>query len=170
MKKRFAKYGLIASVSALQASAMTFSASADAAAASSSASGSQPSMIPSLVIMVALFAVMYFVLIRPQKKKEKEQKAMQRDLRIGDEVVTIGGIVGLVVKTTEDTVVIECGGDRSRLRMKKWAIQENVTVREDNERAKEAAELEAQKKKEEKKKGKNADSSENSDDKGMLKD
>ena len=53
------------------------------------------------------------------KKKEKEQKAMQRDLRIGDEVVTIGGIVGLVVKTTEDTVVIECGGDRSRLRMKK---------------------------------------------------
>lgn len=167
MKKRFAKYGLIASVSALAASAMTVSASAEPAAASGS---QQPSMIPSLVIMVALFAVMYFILIRPQKKKEKEQKAMQRDLRIGDEVVTIGGIVGLVVKTTEDTVVIECGGDRSRLRMKKWAIQENVTVREDNERAKEAAELEAQKKKEEKKKGKNADSSDNSDDKGMLKD
>lgn len=169
MKKRFAKFGLISSVAALAACSMTVTASASSGNAA--ASGQSPSMIPSLVIMVLLFAVMYFILIRPQKKKEKEQKAMQRDLRIGDEVVTIGGIVGLVVKTTEDTVVIECGGDRSRLRMKKWAIQENVTVREDNERAKEAAALEAQKKKEEKKKGKDSDSdSEKSDDKGMLKD
>ncbi|MGN0583831.1 MAG: preprotein translocase subunit YajC [Ruminococcus sp.] len=167
MKKRFAKYGLITSMAALAASAMTVSASA---AGETAAQGGPSSMIPSLLIMVLLFAVMYFILIRPQKKKEKEQKAMQRDLCVGDEVVTIGGIVGLVVKTTEDTVVIECGGDRSRLRMKKWAIQENVTVREDAERAREAAASEAQKKKEAKKKGKNADSSENNDDQGMLKD
>ncbi|MBQ8687273.1 MAG: preprotein translocase subunit YajC [Ruminococcus sp.] len=128
-------------------------------------------MMSSLIIMVLLFAVMYFILIRPQKKKEKEQKAMQNDLRIGDEVVTIGGIVGLVVKTTEDTVVIECGGDRSRIRMKKWAIQENVTVREDAERARTAAAAEIQKKKEAKKKGKTeTDDSAQTEDKGILKD
>jgi preprotein translocase subunit YajC len=95
---------------------------------------------------------------------------MQNDLRIGDEVVTIGGIVGLVVKATEDTVVIECGGDRSRIRIKKWAIQENVTVREDAERERAAMAAEAQKKKEEKKKGKKSASSETTDDQGMLKD
>ena len=164
MKRKFAKIGFTSLIAALAASAMTVSASA---AGEGGAQSGNVSMVPSLIIMVALFAVMYFILIRPQKKKEKEQKAMQRDLRIGDEVVTIGGIVGLVVKTTEDTVVIECGGDRSRLRMKKWAIQENITVREDAERAKEAAVAEAQKKKESKKKGKD---SETSEDEGMLKD
>lgn len=170
MKKKFAKVGLIASVTALAAAAMTVSASADSA----SAQAGSPSIVPSLVIMVLLFAVMYFILIRPQKKKEKEQKAMQRDLRVGDRVVTIGGIVGLVVKTTEDTVVVECGGDRSRIRLKKWAIQENVTIAEDNERAREAALAEAQKKKEAKKKGKNSNEentdAKDSNDQGMLKD
>lgn len=170
MKKKFAKVGLIVSTAALAAAGMTLSASA---ASNSSQTGS-PSIVPSLVIMVLLFAVMYFILIRPQKKKEKEQKAMQRDLRVGDRVVTIGGIVGLVVKTTEDTVVVECGGDRSRIRLKKWAIQENVTIAEDNERAREAALAEAQKKKEAKKKGKNNSEentdAKNSNDQGMLKD
>ena len=167
MKKLFAKIGFTASMTALAARAMAVTASAEGGAAANAAGGG--SMMTSLLIMVALFAVMYFILIRPQKKKEKEQKAMQNDLRIGDEVVTIGGIVGLVVKTTEDTVVIECGGDRSRIRMKKWAIQENVTVREDAERARAAAAAELQKKKEEKKKGKKSDS-EAAEDKGMLKD
>lgn len=167
MKKLFAKIGFTASLTALAAGAMSVTASAEGGTATAAAGGG--SMMTSLLIMVALFAVMYFILIRPQKKKEKEQKAMQNDLRIGDEVVTIGGIVGLVVKTTEDTVVIECGGDRSRIRMKKWAIQENVTVREDAERARAAAAAEVQKKKEEKKKGKKAEA-EASEDKGMLKD
>ena len=168
MKKLFAKIGFTASMTALAASAMAVTASAEGGAAANAAGGG--SMMTSLLIMVALFAVMYFILIRPQKKKEKEQKAMQNDLRIGDEVVTIGGIVGLVVKTTEDTVVIECGGDRSRIRMKKWAIQENVTVREDAERERAAMAAEAQKKKEEKKKGKKSASSETTDEQGMLKD
>ena len=165
MKKLFAKIGFTASVAAMAASAMAVTASAEGG--TGAATGS---MMSSLIIMVALFAVMYFILIRPQKKKEKEQKAMQNDLRIGDEVVTIGGIVGLVVKATEDTVVIECGGDRSRIRIKKWAIQENVTVREDAERERAAMAAEAQKKKEEKKKGKKSASSETTDDQGMLKD
>ncbi len=168
MKKLFAKIGFTASMTALAACAMAVTASAEGG--TGAAAGGTGGMMSSLIIMVLLFAVMYFILIRPQKKKEKEQKAMQNDLRIGDEVVTIGGIVGLVVKTTEDTVVIECGGDRSRIRIKKWAIQENVTVREDAERERAAMAAEAQKKKEEKKKGKKSESSETTDDQGMLKD
>lgn len=166
MKKHFVKFGFVASLTALAAGAMTVTVSAEGAA--STATGGA-GMMSSLIIMVLLFAVMYFILIRPQKKKEKEQKAMQNDLRMGDEVVTIGGIVGLVIKIADDTVVIECG-DRSRIRMKKWAIQENVTVREDAERAKAAAAAEIQKKKEAKKKGKDAADSEQTEDKGMLKD
>lgn len=141
----------------------------DAAADAQQQAGGM-SMFMSLGMLALMFLLMYFLIIRPQKKKEKEQKAMQNDLRIGDEVVTIGGIVGLVVKATEDTVVIECGGDRSRIRIKKWAIQENVTVREDAERERAAMAAEAQKKKEEKKKGKKSASSETTDDQGMLKD
>ncbi|MGN0593378.1 MAG: preprotein translocase subunit YajC [Ruminococcus sp.] len=168
MRKHFVKFGLIASLTALAAGAMTVSASADGSTSASGSSGM--GMMSSLLIMVLLFAVMYFILIRPQKKKEKEQKAMQNDLRMGDEVVTIGGVVGLVVKIGDDTVVIECG-DRSRIRMKKWAIQENVTVREDAERARAAAAAEIQKKKQEKKKGKKGtDDSAQAEDQGMLKD
>jgi preprotein translocase subunit YajC len=116
-------------------------------------------------MMVLLFALMYFILIRPQKKKEKEQQAMQRAVQVGDEVITIGGIVGLVVRVDEDSVLIETGGDRHKMRLKSWAIQENVTVKEDNERAKAAAAEEAKKKKEEKKKKKNG-----TDEDGVLKD
>ena len=171
MKKLFAKIGLTSSLTALAASAMAVTASAEGGTATQ-ASGTG-GMMTSLIIMVLLFAVMYFILIRPQKKKDKEQKAMQNDLRIGDRVVTIGGIVGIVVKLGDDSVVIESGGDRNRLRIKKWAIQENVTVREDAERERAAAIAEAQKKKEKKKKGKKSGvetETEISDDKGMLKD
>ena len=110
-------------------------------------------------LMVLLFAVMYFILIRPQKKKEKEQQAMQRAVRVGDEIVTIGGIVGLVTRVEDDTIQIETGGDRHKMRIKTWAIQENITVKEDNERAKAAAAEEAKAKKESKKKKKDDEES-----------
>ena len=70
------------------------------------------------------------MLIRPQQKKDKEDRAMRENLDIGDEVVTAGGIIGIVVKITEDTVVIETGSDRSKVRVKKWAIAENTTAKE----------------------------------------
>lgn len=93
----------------------------------------------SMLIMFAIVIVFfYFLMIRPQKKKDKEQKEMRDSIQIGDEIMTIGGIVGIVVKKTEDTVVIETGGDKSKLRIKLWAIQENITVSE-----KAAAEKEA---------------------------
>ena len=88
------------------------------------------SMFTMLIPFVIIIFFFYFLLIRPQKKKDKEAKAMRDSIQIGDEIMTIGGIVGIVVKKTEDTVVIETGGDKSKLRIKVWAIQENITVSE----------------------------------------
>lgn len=84
-------------------------------------------LISSIGMMVVVILVFYFMLIRPQNKKEKEQKKMRENLQIGDEVTTIGGIVGIIVRKGEDTVVIETGGDRSKIRVKTWAVSENLT-------------------------------------------
>lgn len=104
-------------------------ASADAATAQQ---GSTISFIISIVLMIAIF---YFLIMRPQKKKDKEQKAMRDSLRIGDEVVTIGGIIGIVVRlnTETETIVIETGNDRSHIRIKMWAVSENMTKHDDEE-------------------------------------
>ena len=85
--------------------------------------------------LVAL--VIYLFMIRPQSKKEKEAKKLRENLQIGDEVTTIGGIVGIVVRKNDETgtVVIETGGDRSKLRVKLWAISENSTVHDAPEEA-----------------------------------
>lgn len=80
-----------------------------------------------LLPMVLIFVVFYFILIRPQKKQEKETQRMRNSLQIGDEVVTIGGIVGFIVSIKEDTLVIETGSDRSKIRVARWAIQKNET-------------------------------------------
>ena len=86
-----------------------------------------------IVPFVLLIVVFYFVLIRPQRKRDKETQRMRNSLQVGDEVVTVGGVVGLVVSIKEDTVVLETGGDRSKIRVKRWAIQENLTVHDDAE-------------------------------------
>jgi preprotein translocase subunit YajC len=88
-------------------------------------------LMASFIPMIILLVIFYFFLIRPQNKKEKETKAMRDSIQIGDEICTIGGIVGIVIRQTEDTVVIETGGERNKLRIKKWAIQENLTKHED---------------------------------------
>ena len=80
---------------------------------------------------VLLIVVFYFVLIRPQRKRDKETQRMRNNLQVGDEIVTGGGVVGLVVSIKEDPVVVETGGDRSKIRIKRWAIQENLTVHDD---------------------------------------
>lgn len=87
--------------------------------------------VMSFLPMIIVLIMFYFFLIRPQNKKEKETKAMRESIQIGDEICTIGGIVGIVVRQTEDTVVIETGGERNKLRIKKWAIQENLTQHEE---------------------------------------
>lgn len=103
-------------------------AESTAASPATAESMQQMSLVSSIVMMVIVFGLMYFIMIRPQKKKEKEAKEMRDNLQIGDEVTTIGGITGIVVRKTEDTVVIETGGDRSKIRVKIWAISENATV------------------------------------------
>ncbi len=84
-----------------------------------------------------LVVVFYFFMIRPQKKKDKEAKQLRDSLQIGDEVTTIGGIVGIVVRRNDETgtVVIETGGDRSKIRVKLWAISENATIHDAPEEA-----------------------------------
>ena len=93
-------------------------------------------LLTTFLPIVVIGVIFYFLLIRPQKKKDNEAKAMRENIQIGDEITTIGGIVGFVVRKTEDTVVIETGKDRSQLRIKMWAIQENVTLTEKSKAAK----------------------------------
>ena len=85
-------------------------------------------MILQLAPLLLIFVVLYFIMIRPQKKKEKQAQEMRNNVQIGDEITTIGGIVGIVVRKSDDSIVIETGGDRSKLRVKNWAIQSNDTV------------------------------------------
>ena len=80
-------------------------------------------MLLPIILMVAVF---YFVGIRPQKKQEKEAKAMRDGLAIGDEIVTIGGIVGRIVNKREDSIVIETSSDRTKIKIETWAIRNVV--------------------------------------------
>ena len=86
--------------------------------------------------IVLVLVIFYFLAIRPQQKKDKEDKVMRENLDIGDEVVTIGGIVGIVTKIAEDTVVIETGSDKSKIRILKNAVSQNITAKEKAEQAK----------------------------------
>lgn len=78
--------------------------------------------IVSLIPLVVLFIAMYFLMIRPQKKKDKQIQNMRNSLQVGDQVVTIGGICGKIVKTKDETVVIAVGADKVKFEMKRWAI------------------------------------------------
>lgn len=81
-------------------------------------------------MLILVFVIMYFFMIRPQKKREKEAMAMRNALEIGDEIITIGGIVGIVVSLRDDTIVIETGSDRSKIRILRSSVQTNATARE----------------------------------------
>jgi len=82
----------------------------------------------SLLPMILIIAVMYFFMIRPQQKRQKEEQKMRNNLRVGDEITTIGGICGRVLQVKEDALVIETGADRSKMTIKKWAVQSCETV------------------------------------------
>lgn len=73
-----------------------------------------------IVLMVAIF---YFLLIRPQKKRDKAERDMRNSIQVGDEISTIGGFIGKVVSMKEDTIVIECSADRTKLKLYRWAIR-----------------------------------------------
>ncbi len=117
---------------------------------STAASSQGASSYTTVILMVALFAIMYFVTIRPQKKRQKEEQEMRNSLEIGDEIITIGGIVGKVVTIREEDLVIETGADRNRMTIQRWAVNTNKTKMEQHRKEVEAAKEAAKKKKEEK--------------------
>lgn len=111
---------------------------------SGSASGSKRSMLMPLLLIAGMFVLMYFTSIRPQKKRQKEEQQLRENLQIGDEITTIGGIMGRIVTIKEDSIIIETGADRVKMRIMRWAVQTNNTATEklqaEREAAKKAAE------------------------------
>ena len=92
------------------------------------ASGAGPaSMLPSILMIVVMIGVMYFLLIRPENKKKKAAEEMRSSLKVGDEITTIGGIVGTVCAVKDKTIVLETGADRVRVEFTKWAISSKGT-------------------------------------------
>ena len=111
--------------------------------------------IATLLPLILLLLIMYFLLIRPQKKREKQINAMRSAIQVGDEIITIGGICGKVVKTKEETLVIQVGADKTKFEVMRWAISKVVNEKE--EAAKETKTEEAPKKSMPKRLGKKAE-------------
>ncbi|MEG0541091.1 MAG: preprotein translocase subunit YajC [Angelakisella sp.] len=88
------------------------------------------SMISTFGSLALIIVIFYFFILRPQQKKEKQSQQMRSSIEVGDDIVTIGGIVGTVVSLKEDTIVIETSGDRNKMRITRWAVQQNTTPKE----------------------------------------
>ena len=101
----------------------------------------QGSIITMLLPLVAMIGVFYFLMIRPENKRKKEAEQMRSSVKVGDNITTIGGIVGKIVNVKDDKIVIETSADQVRMELTKWAISTNET-------AAAAAKAEAEKKQE----------------------
>jgi len=126
MKKTLAALGAMLAVAP--------AALADAAAVGTEDMG-MASMIPSLVLMVAMIAIFYFMLIRPQKKKDKAVKDMLAALKNGDRVCTIGGIYGTISNVRDDTITLSVGPQKVPMMFARWAIRsvEDAPLENDSE-------------------------------------
>lgn len=108
-----------------------------------------------IVMLVMMIAIFYFMLIRPENKRKKEAEQMRSNLHTGDEITTIGGITGTVVDVKEKKFVIETGADRVRIEFEKWALSSNETENARKEAEQKKAKEAAAKAKAAKKAGKN---------------
>jgi len=99
--------------------------------------GGLMSTLPMLLVMAGIF---YFLIIRPQKKREKQAKEMRDSLEVGDEILTVGGILGRVVSIREesDSLLIETGSANTKIRISRGAVQSNLSALEKQEKEKEA--------------------------------
>ncbi|NLW22733.1 MAG: preprotein translocase subunit YajC [Tissierellia bacterium] len=89
-----------------------------------------------LIVPIAFLVVFYLFAIRPQRKREKQIREMRENLKVGDEIVTIGGIYGKVIKLKDDVVTIEVGASKTRMDVTRWAIG-TVTNKQETEDKKE---------------------------------
>ena len=108
---------------------------ADAAAADMPAVGGAAEMISMLLPLVLMFVIFYFMLIRPQKKKDKKVKEMLAALKHGDRICTIGGIYGTIVGIKDDTIELAVSNENTKLVVARWAIRnvEEVSIENDSE-------------------------------------
>lgn len=84
----------------------------------------------SIIMIVAMIAIFYFLLIRPENKKKKAINEMRSSLKVGDQITTIGGVTGTICAVKDETIVIETGADRVRIEFTKWAISSKGTQTE----------------------------------------
>ena len=92
--------------------------------------GGTGDLLMTLLPLILMFVVFYFILIRPENKRKKEAEQMRSSMKNGDKITTIGGITGTVVDVKEDKFVIESGADRVRIEFEKWALSTNTTAAE----------------------------------------
>ncbi|NLJ15958.1 MAG: preprotein translocase subunit YajC [Clostridiales bacterium] len=101
------------------------------ATTSTGTEGGLGSILSLLIPIVAMIAIFYFLILRPEKKRTKQMNDMLDNLQVADEVVTTGGIIGRVVSIKEDTVLLETGSDRTKIRILKSSIAKNNTVHDE---------------------------------------
>jgi preprotein translocase subunit YajC len=92
-----------------------------------------------IIMMVVLIAVFYFLMIRPENKRKKEAEAMRNALKVGDNITTIGGIIGDIVSVKDDSIVIETSSDRVRVEFAKFAVSTNNTAEKEAAKKRTAA-------------------------------
>jgi preprotein translocase subunit YajC len=93
--------------------------------------------------IILLFVVFYFLLIMPQKKKEKKMKAMLAALKVGDNILTIGGFYGKIIKIKDEIITIEVGADKTKMQVARWAVRENISKPVPEKEEKEVKEIES---------------------------
>mgnify|MGYP002537247459 CR=1 FL=1 len=108
----------------------------------------------SMIMIVALMAVMYFFMIRPENKRKKQAQNMRDSLKKGDMITTIGGIVGKIVDMHDENIVIETSADRVRMELAKWSVMTNNTAKENAQKARQEAQAAAKERAEQRKKEK----------------
>lgn len=117
---------------------LTYLADAAGSATSEETAGGVMGVVTMIIPLILMVAIFYFFIIRPEKKRNKETESMLNNLQVADEVVTNGGIIGRVLSVQKDTVLIETGSDRTKIRVVKSAIAQNRTQHENSEPAMEA--------------------------------
>lgn len=130
----------LGTVTILAAGSLTAFAAEEQAAQAPETTSTTSMLLSTFGLPILLLVFLYFIMLRPQMKQDKAVKAMRSNLQIGDEVVTSGGIVGIVLRVEEqtETVILETGSDRLKIRLLREAIVRNVTATEQAEAEKEA--------------------------------